>query len=158
VRRLNWLAEVFPVLWERLCPAGPLSTDIGLTDSQPVVLAQQSRRFKAKVARQELANSGYCPAKKLYYQGVKIHVIGDCRALHARAAIAARLAVGADPGDGHAACHAQRERGTRPVRVAVGGDAVGARDWKAPHRTSLHAHHQALRLGADLHFLARREV
>lgn len=79
VRRLNRLADVFPVLLERLCPEGPPSTDIGLTDSQPVVLAQQSRRFKAKVARQELANSGYCPAKKLYYHGVKIHVVGDYR-------------------------------------------------------------------------------
>ena len=44
-----------------------------------MILAQQSRRFKAKVARQELANSGYCPAKKLYYHGVKIHFVGDRR-------------------------------------------------------------------------------
>jgi len=79
VRRLNRLADGFPALLERLCPEGPSVTDIGLTDSQPVVLAQQSRRFKAKVARQELANSGYCPAKKLYYHGVKIHVVGDRR-------------------------------------------------------------------------------
>ncbi len=79
VRRLNRLAEVFPPLLERLCPEGPPSTRIGLVDSQPVVLAQQSRRFKAKVARQELANSGYCPAKKLYYHGLKIHVVGDYR-------------------------------------------------------------------------------
>ena len=79
MRRLNRLADVFPVLLERLCPEGPPSTNIGLTDSQPGVLAQQSRRFQAKVARQELANSGYCPAKKLYYHGVKIHLIGDYR-------------------------------------------------------------------------------
>ena len=79
VRRLNRLADVFPVLLERLCPEGPPAIAIGLTDSQPVVLAQQSRRFKAKVARQELANSGYCPAKKLYYHGVKIHIVGDHR-------------------------------------------------------------------------------
>lgn len=79
VRRLNRLAEVFPPLLERLCPEGPPRTEIGLMDSQPVILAQQSRRFKAKVARQELANSGYCPTKKLYYHGVKIHVVGDYR-------------------------------------------------------------------------------
>lgn len=79
VRRLNRLADVFPALLERLCPEGPSVTDIGLTDSQPVVLAQQSRRFKAKVARQELANSGYCPAKKPYCHGVKTHVVGDRR-------------------------------------------------------------------------------
>ncbi len=62
---------------ERLCPEGPPSTDIGLTDFRPTILARQSRRFKAKVARQELANGGYCPAKKLYYHGAKIHVVGD---------------------------------------------------------------------------------
>lgn len=42
VRRLNRLADVFPVLLERLCPEGPPAIAIGLTDSQPVVLAQQS--------------------------------------------------------------------------------------------------------------------
>jgi hypothetical protein len=43
----------------------------------PVILAQQGRRFNAKVAP-ELASSGYCPTKKLYYyHGVKIHVVGD---------------------------------------------------------------------------------
>jgi len=36
------------------------------------------RRFNAKVAP-ELASSGYCPAKNLYYYGVKIHWVGDCR-------------------------------------------------------------------------------
>jgi hypothetical protein len=48
-------------------------------DSQPVILAQQSRRFNAKVARQEVANSGYCPTKKLHYRGLKIHLVGDYR-------------------------------------------------------------------------------
>ena len=68
VRRINRLADVFhQVLLERLYPKVPPTTDIGLTDFQPVVLAQQSRRFKAKAARQELANSDYCPAKKRYY-------------------------------------------------------------------------------------------
>jgi len=42
----------------------------------PVVMAQQGRRFKAKVAP-ELANSGYCPTKRLYYYGVKVHIIAD---------------------------------------------------------------------------------
>lgn len=79
VRRLNRLADVFPALLERLCPEGSPPTHIGLIDSQPVILAQQSRRFNAKVARQELANSGYCPTKRLYYHGVKIHAIGDYR-------------------------------------------------------------------------------
>ncbi len=63
VRRLNRLAGGFPALLERLCPEGPPSTPIGLVDSKPVVLAQQSRRFKAKVARRELANSGFAPPR-----------------------------------------------------------------------------------------------
>lgn len=44
-----------------------------------MIVAQQSRRFNAKVARQELANSGYCSTKKRYHHGVKIHSIGDYR-------------------------------------------------------------------------------
>ncbi len=60
-------------------PRRPPRTHIGLIDSQPVILAQQSRRFNAKVARQELANSGYCSTKKLYDHGIKIHAIGDYR-------------------------------------------------------------------------------
>lgn len=76
---MNRLAEVFPVFLERLCPEDRLPTHIGLIDSQPVILAQQSRRFNAQVARQELANSGYCPTQKLYSHGVKIHAIGHYR-------------------------------------------------------------------------------
>ncbi|MGZ8250603.1 IS982 family transposase [Methylomagnum sp.] len=79
VRRLNRLAEVFPPLLARLCPDGPPPTDIGLIDSRPVILAQQGRRFNARVARQELANSGYCPTKNLCHHGVKVHAIGDHR-------------------------------------------------------------------------------
>lgn len=76
VQRLNRLADVFPALLDQLSPADASTPPTGVIDSLPVVLAQQSRRFTAKVAR-ELANSGYCPTKKLYYHGVKIHAIGD---------------------------------------------------------------------------------
>lgn len=78
VQRLNRLADCFPVLLEKLSPTPGPTTSTGIIDSLPVILAQQSRRFTAKVAR-ELANSGYCPTKKLYYHGVKIHAIGDYR-------------------------------------------------------------------------------
>ncbi len=78
VQRLNRLADVFPALLEKLSPAGAPPTPTGVADSLPVVLAQQSRRFTAKIAH-ELANSGYCPTKKLYYHGVKIHAVGDYR-------------------------------------------------------------------------------
>ncbi len=42
----------------------------------PVIMARQSRRYNAKGAP-ELAGSGYCPTKNLYYYGVKVHLIGD---------------------------------------------------------------------------------
>ena len=45
-------------------------------DSMPVIMARQGRRFNAKVAP-ELASSGYCPTKNLYFYGVKIHLVGD---------------------------------------------------------------------------------
>ena len=44
-------------------------------DSFPVALAKQGHRFKACVAK-ELANAGYCSTKKLYYYGVRVHVVG----------------------------------------------------------------------------------
>ncbi|HYE37510.1 transposase [Methylocaldum sp.] len=78
VQRLNRLAEVFPALLDKLSPAGAPAVSTGVADSFPVVLAQQSRRFTAKVAL-EVANSGYCPTKHLYYHGVKVHAIGDYR-------------------------------------------------------------------------------
>ena len=76
VQRLNKVADVFPALLEKYCIRSFPEVPVGLVDSMPVILARQGRRFKAKVAP-ELANSGYCPTKKLYYYGVKIHLIGD---------------------------------------------------------------------------------
>ncbi len=78
VQRLNRIADGFPALLERFCETGEAPSLAGLVDSMPVILARQGRRFNAKVAR-ELANSGYCPTKNLYYHGVKIHLIGDRR-------------------------------------------------------------------------------
>jgi len=45
-----------------------------LIDSFPVALAKQGHRFKAKVAP-ELADVGYCATKKLYFYGVRAHVV-----------------------------------------------------------------------------------
>lgn len=78
VQRLNRIADCFPGLLERFCETGEAASFAGLADSMPVILAQQGRRFDARVAP-ELASSGYCPTKKLYYYGVKIHLIGDRR-------------------------------------------------------------------------------
>lgn len=76
VQRLNRLADCFPALLERFCETGETVSFAGLVDSMPVILARQGRRFNAKVAP-ELASSGYCPTKRLYYHGVKVHVVGD---------------------------------------------------------------------------------
>ncbi|XVL53423.1 hypothetical protein ABXJ76_09230 [Methylobacter sp. G7] len=50
-----------------------------LVASFPVALAKQGHRFKAKVAP-ELADHGYCSTKKLYYYGVRVHVVGCVQA------------------------------------------------------------------------------
>ena len=76
VQRLNRIADCFPPLVERFCKTDGTVSMAGLADSMPVIMARQSRRFNARVAP-ELAGSGYCPTKKLYYYGVKIHLIGD---------------------------------------------------------------------------------
>jgi hypothetical protein len=78
VQRLNRIADCYPALLERFCETGEDASFAGLADSMPVILARQGRRFSAKVAP-ELASSGYCPTKKLYYYGVKIHLVGDRR-------------------------------------------------------------------------------
>lgn len=44
-----------------------------------MVMAQRSRRYHATVAP-EYASCGYCASKKLYYYGVKLHLISDRRA------------------------------------------------------------------------------
>lgn len=76
VARLNGLSSVFQEWLEHLRRDFPVMKglmNISLIDSMPVVMAKGSRRCTAKVAP-ELAGSGYCPSKKLYYYGMKIHL------------------------------------------------------------------------------------
>ncbi|MGI8640760.1 MAG: hypothetical protein ACR2MG_12550 [Pyrinomonadaceae bacterium] len=49
-----------------------------MIDSFPVILAQNGHAYSAKVAR-EIANVGYCAAKKTYFHGVPLHVIAERR-------------------------------------------------------------------------------
>jgi hypothetical protein len=79
VQRLNRLAACFPALFESFCPAQAPMNIAGLVDSFPIVMAQRSRRYRAKVAP-EYASWGYCSSKQLHYYGVKLHLIGDHRA------------------------------------------------------------------------------
>ena len=53
---------------------------IGLTDFMPIIMAQRGRRFHAKVAPEIATKNGYCATKKLYYYGVKLHVIASQQA------------------------------------------------------------------------------
>jgi hypothetical protein len=79
--RLNLLHESWPVLlgelWSELgCPAvlAPDGLDQVL-DSLPIMLAVRGRSCAAKVARDQAAQ-GYCESKKLWYYGVKLHLLG----------------------------------------------------------------------------------
>ncbi|AKH38450.1 MULTISPECIES: hypothetical protein [Nitrosomonas] len=77
VQRLNRVADVFAPLLALIQQEQETRNagQVWLTDSFPVILARQGRRFNACVAKQ-LADSGYCSTKKLYYHGVRVHIIG----------------------------------------------------------------------------------
>src|SRR5438034_5102149 len=77
--RLNLLSEVWPVLlgelWAELeMPEAGCGAD-QLLDSLPIMLAVRGRSCQAKVARDQ-ADKGYCESKKIYYHGVKLHLLG----------------------------------------------------------------------------------
>ena len=76
VQRVNRVADVFAPLIERIQNESSERQHGGvwLTDSFPVALAKQGHRFSACVAK-ELADAGYCSTKKLYYYGVRVHVV-----------------------------------------------------------------------------------
>lgn len=84
--RLNNLQDAFPALCQLLITVKmrelhPENVRLyqGLiacvVDSMPIILAQRARSFKAKVAP-EFCDRGYCATKKLYYYGLKLHVMG----------------------------------------------------------------------------------
>lgn len=79
--RLNRLEDVFTVLVELYQSAFPSDyfkeTHYRVIDSMPIVMAQQGRRFHAKVAPEIASSGGYCATKKLYYYGVKLHIMGS---------------------------------------------------------------------------------
>jgi hypothetical protein len=83
VQRLNRLSDLFPALLERILTqeAATLEPKCAtyIVDTLPIVLAQQARSGRARVAR-EYADKGYCASKKQYYHGVKLQVLGQQRA------------------------------------------------------------------------------
>jgi hypothetical protein len=85
VQRLNRVADVFAPLLaliqqeqETLNPG-----QVWLIDSFPVALAKQGHRFNACVAKQ-LADSGYCSTKKLYYYVCGFILLGAANQAHCR--------------------------------------------------------------------------
>jgi len=81
-RRLNLLESAFhsigATLLDTLAVSQAAEID-HLIDSMPVMLASGSFSRRARVAR-DLANSGYCAAKKLHFHGIRLHLIASRRA------------------------------------------------------------------------------
>jgi len=79
--RLNLLEQTFQALggeWLQ-CVKADRSPEIDhLIDSFPVMLAKHGHAYTAKVAR-EIANKGYCAAKKTHFHGVRLHTIAQRR-------------------------------------------------------------------------------
>jgi hypothetical protein len=80
-RRLNLLESAFhaigAVLIKALAELHAGEFD-HLIDSMPVILASGSFSCRARVAR-EIANRGYCAAKRLHFHGVRLHFIASRR-------------------------------------------------------------------------------
>ena len=81
VLRLNQLEPTFQsfgrVLAEALQATQMREID-HIVDSLPVMLARHGHSYSAKVAR-EVADIGYCAAKKTRFHGVRLHLIAQCR-------------------------------------------------------------------------------
>ncbi|SDW70369.1 hypothetical protein SAMN05421882_102333 [Nitrosomonas communis] len=77
VQRLNRVADVFAPLLALIQQEQETWNpgQVWLIDSFPVTLAKQGHRFNACVAEQ-LADAGYCSTRKLYYYGVRVHIVG----------------------------------------------------------------------------------
>ena len=77
-KRIGFLADAFKAL------AGILLASVGIDeshtdfiyDSMPIVVAQASRSSSARVAP-ELCSKGYNASKKMWYYGVKLHILAQ---------------------------------------------------------------------------------
>ena len=77
-KRINLLAPAFQALCGVLiseCLVDDSHID-HLMDSLPIIVANEQRSGSAKVAK-ELCNKGYCASKKMYFHGVKLHILGQ---------------------------------------------------------------------------------
>jgi len=76
--RINKLTPVFAELCNAELKTKVKTSKTHLLDSAPIIVAKGSRSSKAKTAY-ELCDKGYCPSKKMWYYGVKIHVLAEER-------------------------------------------------------------------------------
>ena len=76
--RINKLAPVFEMLANAALAAKSQTSKANLLDSAPITVAKGRRDNKAKTAK-ELCNKGYCASQKMWYYGVKIHVLAEER-------------------------------------------------------------------------------
>lgn len=104
-QRINKLHDTFVPLVDLISTELTAALNVkslrGLTDSMPIIMAQRGRRFNAKVAPEIATKNGYCATKRLYYYGVKLHVI------------------------------ASQQPGTLPVPACIGLTNAGMHDRKA---------------------------
>jgi len=75
-RRINFLGEALREFAELLMVKLPTDSQVSshILDSMPVVVAKGTR--KAKTAP-EICNKTYCSSQKMWYYGVKLHVLGQ---------------------------------------------------------------------------------
>jgi len=78
-QRICYLADVFKTLADILLSGlglGGSHADFTM-DSVPIIVAGSSRSGSAKAASQ-LCDKGYCASKKMYYYGMKLHILAQC--------------------------------------------------------------------------------
>jgi len=76
--RVNKLAPFFAELCRTELKAKPKTSKTHLADSMPVVAAKGSRSSRAKTAS-EFCDKSYCASQKMWYYGVKIHILAEER-------------------------------------------------------------------------------
>jgi len=76
--RVNKLAPFFEAFTNAELKAKIKTSNTNLLDSAPIVVAKGSRSSRAKTAS-ELCDKGYCASQKMWYYGVKLHILAEER-------------------------------------------------------------------------------
>lgn len=79
-KRINFLSDALREFATMLVESLPYEAEVKthLMDSMPIVVAKGVRSNRASVAK-ELCNKGYCSSQRMYYYGIKLHVLGQKR-------------------------------------------------------------------------------